>query len=92
MKITSAESQRNQHAPGRPGAKTKPSKLSRLIARDTIDGMLADLDRGQEQLDDEMRTAWENKWADEHRSPLCQSPMAAVVDGAPTQEPQPVEG
>ena len=41
----------------------KPSKMSRLIHRDTISGTLKDLDRGQRQLDAEMRTSWEEKWA-----------------------------
>jgi prevent-host-death family protein len=34
----------------------KPSKMSRLIQRDTIRGTLKDLDRGQRQLDAEIRT------------------------------------
>lgn len=42
----------------------KPSKMSRLVQRDTICGTLDDLDRGQQELDDKMRTSWENKWAD----------------------------
>jgi antitoxin (DNA-binding transcriptional repressor) of toxin-antitoxin stability system len=33
----------------------KPSKLSRLVERDTINGTLEDLDRAQQQLDDELR-------------------------------------
>jgi antitoxin (DNA-binding transcriptional repressor) of toxin-antitoxin stability system len=37
----------------------KPSKMSRLIQRDTIRGTAKDLDRGQKQLDTEMRTSWE---------------------------------
>jgi prevent-host-death family protein len=41
----------------------KPSKMSRLIPRDTIHGTLKDLDRGQRQLDTEMLSAWEKKWA-----------------------------
>ena len=41
----------------------KPSKMSRLIQRDTILGTLEDLDGGQRQLDAEMLTAWEEKWA-----------------------------
>ena len=41
----------------------KPSKMSRLIQRDTIHGTPEDLDRGQRQLDAEMRTSWEEKWA-----------------------------
>jgi len=41
----------------------KPSKMSRLIQRDTVPGTFEDLDRGQEQLDAEMRTAWEEKWS-----------------------------
>ncbi|MGB6943712.1 MAG: type II toxin-antitoxin system prevent-host-death family antitoxin [Bryobacteraceae bacterium] len=43
-----------------PGDKT--SKLSRLIRRDTINGTPEDLQRGQEQLDAEMRDSWEEKW------------------------------
>ena len=41
----------------------KPSKLARLIPRDTIVGTLADLDKAQAELDAEMRNAWEGKWA-----------------------------
>jgi len=41
----------------------KPSKMSRLVQRDTICGTLDDLARGQQEMDDEMRTSWENKWA-----------------------------
>jgi prevent-host-death family protein len=41
----------------------KPSKMSRLVPRDTICGTLDDLARGQQELDDEMRTSWEKKWA-----------------------------
>jgi prevent-host-death family protein len=41
----------------------KPSKMSRLIQRDTIRGTLEDLDHGQRQLDAEMLTSWEEKWA-----------------------------
>jgi prevent-host-death family protein len=41
----------------------KPSKMSRLMSRDTIKGTLKDLDRGQRQLDAEMRTSFEKKWA-----------------------------
>jgi antitoxin (DNA-binding transcriptional repressor) of toxin-antitoxin stability system len=41
----------------------KPSKMSRLIQRDTIHGTPEDLDRGQRDLDAEMRTSWEGKWA-----------------------------
>jgi antitoxin (DNA-binding transcriptional repressor) of toxin-antitoxin stability system len=39
-----------------------PSKLSRLIQRDTIHGTVEDLDRSQRQLDDEMRISWDKKW------------------------------
>ena len=41
----------------------KPNKMSRLIQRDTIHGTPEDLDQGQRQLDAEMRTSWEEKWA-----------------------------
>jgi antitoxin (DNA-binding transcriptional repressor) of toxin-antitoxin stability system len=34
---------------------SKPSKLSRLIQRDTINGTLEDLERAQQQLDEELR-------------------------------------
>jgi prevent-host-death family protein len=44
----------------------KPAKMSRLIRRETINGTLEDLDRSQQQLDTEMRAAWDDKWA--HRS------------------------
>ena len=40
----------------------KASKVSRLVRRDTINGTPEDLGRGQEQLDTEMRTSWEEKW------------------------------
>jgi hypothetical protein len=43
----------------------RPSKLSRLVVRDTIIGTLDDLDRGQRELDEEMRASWENKCAGE---------------------------
>jgi antitoxin (DNA-binding transcriptional repressor) of toxin-antitoxin stability system len=41
----------------------QPSKLSRLVARDTIRGSIDDLEAGQRALDDEMRESWEAKWA-----------------------------
>ena len=41
----------------------KPSKMARLIARDTITGTLADLDQAQDELDSQMRSSWEQKWA-----------------------------
>ena len=41
----------------------KPSKMSRLIRRDTIHGTPEDLDRGQGQLDTEIQMLWEEKWA-----------------------------
>jgi antitoxin (DNA-binding transcriptional repressor) of toxin-antitoxin stability system len=40
----------------------KPSKLARLIPRDTICGSLSDLDQAQLDLDNELRNAWEAKW------------------------------
>ena len=40
----------------------KASKLSRLIAHDTINGSFEDLERGQQELDNEMRTSFEAKW------------------------------
>jgi len=41
----------------------RPSKMSRLIQRDTIHGTPEDLAQGQRQLDDEMRASWDEKWA-----------------------------
>jgi antitoxin (DNA-binding transcriptional repressor) of toxin-antitoxin stability system len=41
----------------------QPSKMSRLIQRDTIRGTPEDLEHGQRELDSEMRTLWEEKWA-----------------------------
>ena len=41
----------------------KPSKMSRLIRRDTINETPEDLDQGQKQLHTEMRTSWDEKWA-----------------------------
>ena len=46
----------------------KPSKLSRLLQRDTINGTLEDLERAQQQLDEELRASWDSKW-DNKRSP-----------------------
>ena len=46
----------------------KPSKLSRLIQRDTINGTLEDLERVQQQLDEELRASWKGKW-DSKQSP-----------------------
>jgi prevent-host-death family protein len=40
----------------------KPGKMSRLVQRDTINGTPEDLALAQQQLDDEMRTACEDKW------------------------------
>lgn len=40
----------------------KPSKIARLIPRDTICGSLSDLERAQIDLDAEVRLAWEVKW------------------------------
>ena len=41
----------------------KPGKMGRLILRDTISGTLAVLDQAQNELDSQMRNAWERKWA-----------------------------
>jgi antitoxin (DNA-binding transcriptional repressor) of toxin-antitoxin stability system len=41
----------------------KTGKMSRLVPRDTINGTPEDLERAQRELDDEMRAAWQNKWA-----------------------------
>jgi prevent-host-death family protein len=41
----------------------KPGKMSRLVKRDTIHGTPEDLARAQQELDDEMLTAGEDKWA-----------------------------
>jgi prevent-host-death family protein len=43
----------------------KPTKLSRLVPRDTIVGSFEDFERAQKELDDEMRSSWEAKW--EHK-------------------------
>ena len=42
----------------------QPSKMSRLVQRDTINGTPEDLELAQQELDDEMRTAWTRKWID----------------------------
>jgi hypothetical protein len=36
--------------------------MSRLVRRDTINGTPEDLELAQQELDDEMRTAWTKKW------------------------------
>ena len=41
----------------------KTSKLSRLVKRNSYNGTAEDLERAQRELDDEMRSAWDNKWA-----------------------------
>ena len=38
-----------------------PSQMSRLVQRDTIQGTLEDFERGQRDLDKEMRTSWETR-------------------------------
>ena len=40
----------------------RPTKMSRLVQRDTINGTPEDLELAQQELDDEMRTAWTKKW------------------------------
>ena len=40
----------------------KPSKISRLLQRDTINGSLEDLEVAQRQLDEEMRASMESKY------------------------------
>ncbi len=42
----------------------KPSKMSRLVQRNTIVGTPEDLERAQQELDEEMRTMWDRKWID----------------------------
>ena len=39
-----------------------PSKLSRLLPHDTINGSLDDLERAQAELSEEIRAAWQQKW------------------------------
>jgi hypothetical protein len=63
MKIAGGKSRRSQRVLVRPAGERKPTKPSRLVVRDTIVGTLDDLDRGQQKLDEEMRTAWEDKLA-----------------------------
>lgn len=41
----------------------KSTKMSRLVQRATIHGTPEDLERGQTELDTEMRALWEGKWA-----------------------------
>lgn len=40
----------------------RPTKLSRLVQRDTICGTLEDLDQEQQKLDEEMRASLDSKW------------------------------
>lgn len=40
----------------------KVSKLSRLVPHNTINGTPEDLERWQKEMDDEVRTAWDEKW------------------------------
>ncbi len=46
----------------RPMPEDKPTKLSRLVKRDTIVGTPEDLERDQKRLNHEIRKNWENKW------------------------------
>jgi antitoxin (DNA-binding transcriptional repressor) of toxin-antitoxin stability system len=57
----------------------KPSKLSRLLERDTINGTLEDLDRAQQQLDDELRGE-ARRYYDVARTPSAKG--AAALDSA----------
>ena len=41
----------------------EPSKMACLTERDTIQGTLDDFEKGQKELDAEMRAAWDQKWA-----------------------------
>jgi prevent-host-death family protein len=43
----------------------KAGKMSRLVQRDTINGTPEDLALVQQELDDEMRTASDDKWVAE---------------------------
>ncbi len=63
MKVAGGKSRRSQRALVRPVAEKKPGKLARLVPRDTVIGTLDDLEREQQELNDEMHTAWKNKWA-----------------------------
>jgi prevent-host-death family protein len=45
-------------------SQVQPTKMSRLVQRDTINGTPEDLELAQQELDDEMRTAWTRKWID----------------------------
>jgi prevent-host-death family protein len=40
----------------------QPSKMTRLVPRDTIRGTFEDLEAAQRQLDAEVRDRWEEKW------------------------------
>jgi prevent-host-death family protein len=40
----------------------KPTRLSRLVQRDTICGTLEDLDQAQKRLDEEMEASLDTKW------------------------------
>ena len=46
----------------------RPNKMSRLVQRDTILGTPEDIERGQQELDAEMLSSWEDKWASKQRS------------------------
>ena len=63
MKVSSTESRKRALQGGFVEVAHTGRLVARLIARDTITGTLADLDQAQDELDSQMRSSWEQKWA-----------------------------
>ena len=67
MKVSSTESRKRALQGEFVEVAHKGRLVARLIARDTITGTLADLDQAQDELDSQMRSSWEQKWASNGR-------------------------